>query len=429
MKGRTRFFSKILFTVFVLAVNLTLSNIPVPGINTDQVSYIFEIYSALGFVDTLSGGSLSSLSIAGFGVSSYITASIILQILGAAFPRLDQTKRGNYGKRIFQRTSIILALVITLAGSLTFALTFGDNGLYVQYDFIHVALSVISWLGGTFLISVLALKVEDYGVGNGISLVLMCNILSSVPEQLINATVVSENKLLTIDVLSVMVCILYVLAAYLQEGHLEVPIIQNRKMPSRFNDAVILPVPVNISGVLPVVYATVILSVPAIVVSIAGVHVTGIAAEILQALSASNWYHLENWYDSIGIVVYLLLVWLFCGISSKMTFSSAEIADRMKRNGDVIENVKPGEPTIQYLEKRRRVASGIGFFFLVAVSVLPDLVCSLLSISQVQFFGTSMLIVMSTLCDMILRIKAATVHRRNRYRIFGRRLLRKERFA
>lgn len=414
MKNKIHMAERILFTVIVLAVNIILCNIPVPGLDGDYMKTWFSLSSALGFADTLSGGAMSSMGIAGFGISSYITATIVLQLLAVAFPALDQGKRGEHGRKTMQKVSVLLSMVITLAGAVVFAVASGGTS-----QPLNAVLAVVCWLFGTFIVVTLALKVEDYGVGNGVSLVLMSNILSCVPEQLYNAVYISADKVKTAIIFAVLFCVLYLIVAFLQKGVLNIPLIQSQKPASVFNDTAVLPIPVNVSNVLPVVYASVILALPAMVVALGGIKVNHIVEEILMVSSSSNWYRPAHWYYSLGIVIYLLLVWFFCRVSSKLAFQSAEVADRMKRAGDVIEGIAPGPQTIAYLERRRKIMAGIGFLFLSAVSIVPDLICSLAGIQQVHFLGTSMIIVCGVISTMWLEIKAARIRSHKRYRLFS----------
>lgn len=413
---------RILFTALVTAVSLTLANLPAPGINREYLSSLFSAYSMLGYMDTLSGGSLSQLGIAGFGISTYITASIILQLAGILFPSMDRVRRGYHGKKVMERAGLILALCFTFAGGLGLSLTLGDSGLYTSYDALHVSLSIGGWMAGTFLVVVLALMVEDYGIGNGVSLVLCANILSRLPSQVVDAVTSAESPLFSGCVLVAAAFLLYLAVAYLAGGKLPVPIAQNRKQAASYNASPVLPVPVNIANVLPVVYATSLLSLPAMAAEGLGLATEdGILAEVLDAISLTAWYDASRWYDFAGPALYLILLWAFTAFASQMAFNPAEIAENMKKNGDVVPGVAPGEDTRACFELGRRAMVTLSFFFLAAVTLLPDLACAKAGISGISFFGTSMVIVYSVLKDLRMRVSAGRAFAGRRAMIFRER--------
>lgn len=423
MKKTNQFYSKVLFTMFVLLINIALTNIPVPGLNSDFFSSLFQSTSMFGFMDTLSGGSMSQLGISGFGISSYISASIIIQLLGVLVPRIEKVSRNGYhGKEFIQKVNFLLALAITLAGSIALAISCGKMGLYINYKPAYVVLSILCWFLGSFVVIFLALKVEDYGIGNGISLILTVNILSRIPGQIRNTYASisgNSNKYMLVAVITVMVFLLYLAAAYLQTGKLNVPIKQNRKQTSIYNSDDVLPIPVNIANVLPVVYAASIISLPLMAVSLLNIDTNGTMDKLLSALTSTNWYNPTSWYHIAGLLLYLALIVIFGFFCSQLSFNSAEIADNMRKNGDVIKGVTPGDATIQYLEKRRVVMTAINLIFLFLIAVVPDAVCARLGLTQLNFLGTSMIIVISTLNDLFLRIRAATVYKKDKYRLLS----------
>lgn len=422
MKKTTQFYSKVFFTLFVLLVNIALTNIPVLGLNSDFFSSLFQSTSMFGFMDMLSGGSMSQLGISGFGISSYISASIIIQLLGVLLPRIEKVSRNGYhGKEFIQKANFILALAITLSGSIALAISCGKMGLYIHYTPAYVALSIICWFLGSFIVIFLALKVEDYGIGNGISLILTVNILSRIPGQIWNTYASisgSSNKYVLVAIIAVMIFLLYLAATYLQSGKLNVPIKQNRKQTSIYNSDDVLPIPVNIANVLPVVYAASIISLPVMAVSLLNIDTNGIMDKIISALTSANWYSPTSWYHIAGFLLYLALIVLFGFFCSQLSFNSAEIADNMRKNGDVIKGVTPGDATIRYLEKRRFVMTVVNLMFLFLIAVVPDAICARLGLTQLNFLGTSMIIVTNTINDLFLRMRAATVYKKDKYRLF-----------
>lgn len=429
MNKDNRTLQKIAFTIAVLFVSVTLANIPVPGINTTYLNGFFSSSSILSFMDTLSGGALSQLSIASFGVSSYISASIILQLLSVMFPFIEKYRKGYHGKKIMQRANFLIAMAITLVSAVSLSLTCRNAGLYIRQDTASVVISVISWLVGSAIVMSLALKVEDYGIGNGLSLILSVNILSRLPAQIRSEYVslpAGRERYFMIAGIVLILLLMYIMVVYLQSGKLQIPIIQNRKNKSLYNDDVYLPMPVNIANVLPVVYASSIIALPQFIVSLFDISTNHYIERILECLSSNYWYEPERWYHVGGLFLYIILTVVFGIFCSQLSFNAPEVAENMKKNGDVIKSIKPGEETVEYLEKRRIILTYINVFFLCAITIIPDMVFVKMGITQLSFIGTSMIIVCSSFNDMAHRIRAMAIQNDPKYMIIPRRYVKLE---
>lgn len=413
------------YTVLTVIVAMTLAQIPVMGINKTYMSLFFSKTNILGFMDALSGGSMSKMSVGGFGITSYITASIIVQLLTVVFPKLEKMRTdGESGRRKFEKAEFIFAMIITLLSSVLVSIGFGNNGLFVKYTPLNVAIAVAEWMIGSFIIVYMAVKVEDYGIGNGPTLVLGCNILSRLPSNVISYVrqyVLVKNAwkgVLYGGGLVLAAVIVFTVAIYLQKGIINIPIKISRKKASVVNRDGHIPVSVNIANVLPVIYASTLISFPLVIVTFAGVTPKGNLKTFTQALSSSNWYAPKNWTHVVGLIVYLLLIVLFSYYSTMLTFSPEEIADNMKKSGDVIPGINPGKDTAKYLLKRRRVVTTVSIFFLLTVVVLPDAVGVWLGISNFTFMGTSLIIIISMMFDTYRRMRAATIHNEKSFRMF-----------
>lgn len=429
MNKDNRLLQKIAFTIAVLFVSVTLANIPAPEINTTYLNGFFSNSSILSFMDTLSGGALSQLSIASFGVSSYISASIILQLLSVMFPFIEKYRKGYHGKKVMQRANFLIAMAITLVSAVSLSLTCRNTGLYIRQDTASVVISVISWLVGAAIVMLLALKVEDYGIGNGLSLILSVNILSRLPAQIRSEYVslpAGRERYFMIAGIVLILILMYIMVVYLQSGKLQIPIIQNRKNKSLYNDDVYLPMPVNIANVLPVVYASSIIALPQFIVSLFDISTNHYIERILECLSSNYWYEPERWYHVGGLFIYIILTVVFGIFCSQLSFNAPEVAENMKKNGDVIKSIKPGEETVKYLEKRRIILTYINVFFLCAITIIPDMVFAKMGITQLSFIGTSMIIVCSTFNDMAHRIRAMAIQNDPKYIIIPRRYIKLE---
>lgn len=405
---------KVFYTVLVVFVSLVLSHIPVYGIKSDILSGVFSDRSMLSFTDILSGGSLSQLAVGGFGVTSMITASIVVQLAGVIFPKIEKYRSdGETGRRLFDKIELLMAVAITLLVSLVITVV-GSN--YYELDGFMKAIPVIEWLIGTVVIVKLAQSVQDHGTGNGQTLILAANIASRVPAEIVKR-VVSEQPISSILILSAVLLVTIVFAILLQSGFVSVKIQQTNKPVSIMNSEGIIPVPVSMSSVLPLIYASAIVSVPALVSSFTGKE-DGILGYIMLFTTQSYWYNPSTWQNVVGFAVYILLVFLFSVYASKLSFSAPDIANRMRERGDVIPGVRPGEETEQYLDKRRRKLSIISAVLIIIIAILPDFVFARLGITGFSFMGTSLIILMAAFYDLRLRITGLLKQHNKKYSLF-----------
>lgn len=405
---------KVFYTVLVVFVSLVLSHIPVYGIKSDILSGVFSDRSMLSFTDILSGGSLSQLAVGGFGVTSMITASIVVQLAGVIFPKIEKYRSdGETGRRLFDKIELLMAVAITLLVSLVITVV-GSN--YYELDGFMKAIPVIEWLIGTVVIVKLAQSVQDHGIGNGQTLILAANIASRVPAEIVKR-VVSDQPISNILILSVVLLVTIVFAILLQSGFVSVKIQQTNKPVSIMNSEGIIPVPVSMSSVLPLIYASAIVSVPALVSSFTGKE-DGILGYIMLFTTQSYWYNPSTWQNVVGFTVYILLVFLFSVYASKLSFSAPDIANRMRERGDVIPGVRPGEETEQYLDKRRRKLSIISAVLIIIIAILPDFVFAKLNITGFSFMGTSLIILMAAFYDLRLRITGLLKQHNKKYSLF-----------
>lgn len=405
---------KVFYTVLVVFVSLVLSHIPVYGIKSDILSGVFSDRSMLSFTDILSGGSLSQLAVGGFGVTSMITASIVVQLAGVIFPKIEKYRSdGETGRRLFDKIELLMAVAITLFVSLVITVV-GSN--YYELDGFMKVIPVIEWLIGTVVIVKLAQSVQDHGIGNGQTLILAANIASRVPAEIVKR-VVSDQPISNILILSVVLLVTIVFAILLQSGFVSVKIQQTNKPVSIMNSEGIIPVPVSMSSVLPLIYASAIVSAPALVSSFTGKE-DGILGYIMLFTTQSYWYNPSTWQNVVGFAVYILLVFLFSVYASKLSFSAPDISNRMRERGDVIPGVRPGEETEQYLDKRRRKLSIISAVLIIIVAILPDFVFARLGITGFSFMGTSLIILMAAFYDLRLRITGLLKQHNKKYSLF-----------
>lgn len=417
--------NRLLYTLFVIAVCTAIAQIPVYGISSTYMSAIFSKTSVTGFMNAMSGGALGRMSMGGFGITSYITASIIIQLATVIFPSLETLRRdGERGKRIFEKVEFWLSMAITLFGGILVAVGFGRNGLFTTYDLLTVIIAVVQWMIGAYIIIKLAVAVEDHGIGNGPTLILGFNILSGIPSSVISFF---QSSILThkgmklygaIGIFAVAMIVIFLLAVYLQTGMDNIPLKVSGKKASVISADGRIPVSVNIANVLPVIYASTLAGLPYIIVTLMGVKQKGAVKTLVDMTTSTNWYAPTKWTHVAGLIIYLLLFVWFAYYSADLAFSAEEIADTMRKNGDVIPGVEPGDATIRYLKKRKNVMTFLNIIFLLLIVTLPDAVCTWLNISSLSFVGTSLIIVISMIYDEHLRLRAACISSSRKFDLF-----------
>lgn len=420
---RTR--RKSLYTLFMIAAAMTLAQIPVHGISSSYMSAFFSKSSLLSFMDALTGGAMAKMAIGGFGIASYITSSIIIQLLMVVFPKLESVRKdGERGRKIFEKAEIALAVAISLVGGIIMSMGFGANGLFTDYTFANAAIANAEWLAGTVAIVMLAVKNEELGIGNGPTVLLGCNIISRLPSSLASyasSYVIGKSlkkSLIYGGGLAAGVFVMFVVCIYLQKGMIYVKIRQSRKKAAAVNRDTVLPVSVNVANVLPVIYASTLVTFPSTIATMLNITPKGNFKTFTEALSSSNWYSPTNWTHVAGFAVYLLLIIFFGCYSAMLAFSPEEAADGMKKGGDVIPGVNPGTETAAYLKKRRNAATVLNILFLLVISVLPDFICARVGITSLSFLGTSMIVVVNMLYDTYTRIRAETLHLNRTFALF-----------
>jgi len=408
-----------IYTIVMLGIALALTQIPVYGINQEYISYLFSSVSVLGFMDTLSGGALSNLSLGAFGITSYITASIIIQMLSAVIPALERAHRQ---RKKTDRATFWLSMAITLCG--TMLLVSSYSGLFMEFIPKNVIPAAAGWLGGSAVIIVLAKKNDDWGIGNGVSLVLAANILSRILPALKNLydekIAGKEAAVMGKDIFFVLLALFaaYFITMYFQKGVLEVPVRPTRKPAASYSPDGVLPVKASIANVMPVIFASAVISMPVLAATLCGLDWDTKAGKILLVFDQSSWWDTGDlyWLAGFGIYVFLLI---FMGFYySNYSFNSAEIAARMRQCGDVIPGISPGMEMELYLEKRRKVMTGVCVAFLLVLSIAPDFACAVKEISTLPFLGTSLVIIVNVLFDTAARLRATCMPLSTKFALF-----------
>ena len=409
--------SKILFTLAMLLVIRFGSQLPAPGVTRGYFADWFaqQTGDAFSFVDAFTGGSFLNMSILALNITPYITSSIIIQLLTIAIPKLEEMQRdGEDGRKKLTAITRFTTIGLAIMESTAMAIGFGRQGLLQEFNAINVITMIVTLTAGSAFLMWIGEQITVKGVGNGISIVLTINIISRMPqdinalfEQFVFNKTVAYGAVAAVIIIAVILAVM-LLVVLLNDGERRIPVqyaqkIQGRRLVGA--QASHLPLKVNTAGVMPIIFASSLFQFPSIISSLAGYKGTGVWSEILRYLSSTYWLNPSMPKYSLGLLVYIALMIFFAYFYTSITFNPIEIADNMKKRGGFIPGIRPGRPTIEYLNKILGYIIFIGAVGLVIIAVIPYFFSGVFN-AQVSFGGTSLIIVVSVILETIKQIES-----------------------
>ena len=399
--------NKILITLAFLFAYRILAYVPVPGVNVDVIKEFFNSNNsnALGLFNMFSGKAAERLSIISLGIMPYITASIIMELLAATFPKLGQMKKERDGMQKYMQIIRYATIVITLVQSIGVSIGLqslsgrgGEQAIMIDIN-LFIAISAVSMLTGTMLLMWIGEQITQRGIGNGISLIIFAGIVSGIPSAIggtINLVNTSEMNFLT--VIAILAIILATICAiiFVEMGERRIPISYSRKVIMENQNKRIMnyiPIKVNLSGVIPPIFASAILMFPS----------TILQASTNPIIQAINDFLSPNGY-MFNFLTFLFIIF-FAFFYASIVFNTKDISENLKKQGGFIPGVRPGESTASYLnEVAGRLTLG-GALYLGIISTLPWVLVKTMGV-PFYFGGTSVLIVVSVALDTMRRIEA-----------------------
>ncbi len=418
---------KILFTLLIILIYRLGNVVPVPFVNVNNMSAMFknELSGTIfGLFNMMSGNAFSMATIFALGIQPYINASIIVQLLTIAIPALERLSKegGEEGKKTIEKitrySTVGLGLLMGVAYYImltTYNKEYSAQGMNLLTDtgFFQAAVIVLSFTAGAALVMWLGEQITAYGIGNGISMILFANIIARIPGTIIlplwnmcfptDSTVSSTwywAILLLVSTLAVIVFIIFVTQA-------------ERRIPVQYAKRVVgrkvyggqsshLPIKVNMSGVMPIIFAQSIASLPATIAAFCGVND-----------SNGGWWY-KNVFSStsaIYTIVYLVLIVGFSYFYATIQYNPVEVANNLKKNGGFIPGFRPGRPTSDFIRKVIGKITLFGAIFLGVIAVLPVLLGAIVGDTQFSFGGTSIIIVVSVALETVSAIEAQMMMR------------------
>jgi len=400
--------SRILFVLGALVVFRLLAAIPVPGINAEQLAAFLSNNQFLGLLNVFSGGGFSTLSIVMLGVSPYITASIVMQLLTILVPSLKEMyqEEGDSGRARFAQYSRYVALPLAFIQGFGFLLLLSQNGILPILSGLGFLTSLFVVVAGSMLVMWIGELITEFGVGNGVSLIIFAGIVSRIPNDL-------SQFVFSFDPAQIPQYLLFVAAGiaiiagvvFISEAERPIPVTYARRvrgMKVTGGVSTYLPLRVNQAGVMPIIFALSILLFPQMIATFLShstvIWIATAAQSVVNALANQLVYG----------ILYFFLVVIFTYFYTAITFEPHQISKNLQKNGAFIPGVRPGPTTTEYLGDIITRITLVGALFLGALAVLPLVLRGITGITAITIGGTALLIVVTVVLDLVKKIDAQT---------------------
>lgn len=409
---------KILYTAMILLVFRLGAAIPVPFINTAALGQLFQSFSesgsALSYLNIFTGGGLSNATLFAMSISPYINASIILQLLTVAIPALEaMVKEGEEGRRKIASWTRYLTVVLGLIQGFSYYMMLKNYQLLYSTHWLAVVTIVLTFMAGSAVVMWLGEHITEHGIGNGISIILFAGIISRGP------TLVSTlwNMVKTGSARNIIEAIIMILVGLFILGFIVFMSNAERRIPIQYAKRVVgrkvyggqsthLPIKVNATGVMPIIFTSSILSIPATIEMFWSPQEGSVAASVFKLFAQTNPFY---------IVLYALLIVGFSYFYASIQFNPIEIANNLQKNGGFIPGFRPGKPTADFITKALSKVVLVGAFFLGVVAIVPLIIGAFSStLRNVAVGGTSVIIVVGVALETMQAVEAQLMMRHHK---------------
>ena len=417
---------KLLYTLLLIVIFRFGCFITVPGVDTIALAEAMQSAtgSLAGLINTISGGAFSNLSIFSMTITPYITASIVIQLLGMIIPSLEKLIKegGETGKQKINKYTKILALVLASVQGLGIYIAYKDSGIFIDPGFLTGSMVVLSLITGTAILMWLGEQITNKGIGNGISMIIFVGIVSGLPSGLLTlwSLIATETGISTVGILTSLAIVVgaIVLVAgvvFVQQAERKVPVqyakkVVGRKMYGGQNTHI--PLKLAMAGVMPVIFASSFMTFPAMMIQIFAkekIGGTGFIAGLYNFSIATTTSSVPWGYSLANAIVYLVLIVGFTFFYTYATFNPADISTNIKQNGGFIPGIRAGKPTTDYLTSILGKLTWFGAIFLSLIAILPML--TRFSSVDISFGGTSILIVVGVALETVQQLESQLVMR------------------
>jgi len=393
---------RIYFTLAMIVVVRLGSHLPLPGVDKGALANIFAQGGILGFMDLFAGGALSRFSIFALGIMPYISASIIINLLTAVVPMLEQwAKEGEEGRNKMTKATRYFTVLLAVIQAFAISSWLNNMGVLMLSGAVFQSLLIITLTAGTCFLMWLGEQITDFGIGNGISIIIFVGIIARMPSQIIQTV-----KLLQIGEINIIAFVSLLLIAVvvvggviaIQKGQRRIPVQYAKRVIGRKmygGQGTFIPLRVNQAGVIPIIFASAILMFPATI------------AQFFQNLAFMNALS-----DALSpgkplyLILYSVLIIVFTFFYSAITFNPANMADNMKKYGGFIPGIRPGKNTTAYIDHIMTRVTLSGAIFLAIIAILPNILIKVTGITTFYFGGTSLLIMVGVALETVQQIES-----------------------
>jgi len=415
---------KLLYTLILIVVFRLGCYITVPGVDSFQLAEVLNNQGIASLIDLISGGAFSRLSIFAMSISPYITASIVIQLLGMVIPSLERLTKegGEEGRNKINRYTKLLTVVLALIEGLGIYLSYRSSGIFVDTTFITGATVVLSLMAGTALLMWLGDQITSKGIGNGISIIIFVGIVAGLPSAIttiwnliFGVGAFSTTGLLIALAIIIGAIILVAGVVFVQQAERRVPVqyskrVVGRKMVGAQNTNI--PLKLAMAGVMPVIFASSFMTFPAMIIQMFNPNIqeqAGFWNVIYNFSIATSTSSVAIGYSIANAMVYLLLIVGFTYFYTYATFNPAEVSNNIKKNGGFIPGIRAGKPTTDYLASIISKLTLFGGLFLAVIAIIPMLLR--FTSLNIAFGGTSILIVVGVALETVQQLESQLVMR------------------
>jgi len=398
--------NRVFFVLVALVIFRLLANIPIPAAAGQNLGALLANDQALGFLNLLTGGGLSAVSIVMLGVGPYITASIIMQLLTMMSPKIKamQSEEGELGRRRMTQYSRLLTVPLALMQGYGLIAYLTKSGILVGLTPFEILTNTVIVAAGSMLLMWIGELISEFGIGNGVSLIIFAGIVSSIPATVAQLAYTFDISQIPTYIAALAATVVLIAAVvFMTEAERPVPVTYAKQMRggrATGGGATYLPLRLNQAGVIPIIFALSILTIPTIVANALASLGNGTVQQVatfVQKMLANDW---------VNGALYFGLVFIFTYFYTAVTFDPDAISTNLQKNGAFIPGIRPGIATAEYLSKILTRITLVGAVFLGAIAVLPLVMQSLTSLSSLAVGGTALLIVVSVVIDLIKKVDA-----------------------
>ncbi|NLN15379.1 MAG: preprotein translocase subunit SecY [Tissierellia bacterium] len=402
---------KMNFTLLMLLIFRLGSSIPVPYMNKAIIKSIFESsqYGILQFLDMMAGGTFSNFSIFATNIYPYITASIVIQLLTIAIPSLEElAKEGEEGRKKINKYTRILAMVLAAVTALGYTMGIFRSALDPSVGTLQKAIVVITLVAGTAFLIWIGEQITEYGIGNGISLIIFVGIISRFPADVIGivrGVAAGSIGILKVIIFAILFVAIIAFVVALQEGERKIPVQYAKRVVGRKmygGQSTHIPVKVSMAGVMPVIFASSLLSLPQTITLFSdGAFAQWVAKYLTPQGTVGLWV-----YSILNVALIMFFTYFYTAIQ----FNTVEYAKSLQQNGGFIPGIRPGRPTSEYLNKVVSRLTFVGGFSLAILAILP-LIMSKIFQMPINFGGTAVIIVVGVALETVKQIESQMLMR------------------